>query len=364
LVCAISFGLIHPHGCKLGHPKPGGRVAMHAVFRRLDGLTGWTLLYLWEVSVARSRILLESGTNEMEIAVVSLGEQAFGINVAKIREFKDFQSIEVSHLPSAHPSVMGVFEFRGDTVPLIDLKKHLNLPVDENKKLKNVIVVVTEFNNTIAGFFTDGITDIHRMSWEGFKPLNRSLAVNTHHVVGSVNINDSRVLVLDMEQILGEIYPESIINYDETKLEGQPTVSGRDGLKVFFAEDSTVIRQQLTKILKVSGYGSIRTFVDGLDCYNAIKEAKQTAKQQGLDITSQINILISDIEMPNKDGLALCREVRHELGLDIPVVMFSSLINEQMAAKCQQVGANEFVSKPETERLMKLIDSYCLSGGA
>ena len=73
-----------------------------------------------------------------------------------------------------------------------------------------------------------------------------------------------------------------------------------------------------------------------------------------------LSLLISDIEMPNKDGLTLCREMREELGLKTPVILFSSLINEQMAIKCRQVGANEFIAKPETERLIELIDQYCL----
>jgi two-component system chemotaxis response regulator CheV len=304
---------------------------------------------------------LESGTNEVEIAVVLLGDQEFGINVAKIREFKDAKGVDVSVLPGSHSSVEGVFDFRNDTVPLINLHRHLAL--GDNAEDHGKIVVVTDFNNTIAGFVTDGIHDIHRVSWRDFRPLNHALAVNTMHVIGSVTIDERRVLVLDMEQILGEIYPQSVINYDEATFSEQPNVPDRAKVKIYFAEDSTVIRSQVAKILTTLGFGEVRTFIDGKACYEAIAGLRQRAAKQQKSVSDFISLLLTDIEMPEMDGLALCKEVRQTLGLThMPVVMFSSLINKEMAEKCRQVGANAYCSKPETEKLVQIIDSFCLPG--
>ncbi|KIX12819.1 chemotaxis protein CheV [Dethiosulfatarculus sandiegensis] len=313
--------------------------------------------------MTRQDILLESGTNEVEIAVVLLGDQEFGINVAKIREFKDAKGVDVSVLPGSHDSVEGVFDFRNDTVPLINLHRHLAL--GENEKDHGKIVVVTDFNNTIAGFVTDGIHDIHRVSWRDFRPLNHALAVNTLHVIGSVTIDERRVLVLDMEQILGEIYPQSVINYDESAFSEQPNVPGRSRVRIFFAEDSTVIRSKVAKILTSLGFGEVRTFIDGKSCYEAISSLRQRAAKEQRSMSDYLSLLLTDIEMPEMDGLALCKEVRQTLGLtQVPVVVFSSLINKEMAEKCRQVGANAYCSKPETEKLVRIIDNFCLTDQA
>lgn len=304
-------------------------------------------------------ILIESGTNEVEIAVVSLGGQKFGINVAKIREFKDAKDLEVSLLPGAHESVLGVFDFREDTVPLIHLESHLHLP--KGTEGTDRIVVVTEFNNTIAGFLTEDISDIYRLSWKDFKPLNHSLAVNVHHIVGSVLIDDKRVLVLDMEQILGEIYPESVISYEQTALGTLPSDPRRRKVKIIFAEDSTVIRNQLMKILKSVGYTNVSAFMNGKAALNSIKRLAAQAVENGENLADHIHLILTDIEMPELDGLSLCRIVREDFKLNTPVIMFSSLINKEMIHKCKQVGATDYVAKPETERLLALIDYYALT---
>jgi len=306
--------------------------------------------------MAQNKILLESGTNEVEIAVVSLGSQTFGINVAKIREFRAIKGLEVKRLPGSHESIVGVFDFREETVPLIQLGAHLNLPPAEESDTP--IIVVTEFNNMTAGFITDGITDIHRITWADFKPLSRSLSVSVSQVTGSVNLASEKVLVLDMEQILGEIFPDSIINYDERAFADKPKIEERQGAKLFFAEDSVLIRTQVTKVLEGVGYTNLRVFNSGQSAYDAVVELTKRAEEEGVEISQHLNLIVTDIEMPQMDGLTLCRRVREELGLKTPVIMFSSLISEQMAVKCRQVGADGYVAKPETDRLIGLIDGF------
>jgi len=307
-------------------------------------------------------ILLASGTNEVEIAVVSLGAQTFGINVAKIREFRAIKGLEIKRLPGSHESIIGVFDFREETVPLIQLCAHLNLPSAEESD--NPIIVVTEFNNMTAGFITDGITDIHRITWADFKPLSSSLSVSASQVTGSVNLAGEKVLVLDMEQILGEIFPDSIINYDERAFADKPKIEERQGAKLFFAEDSVLIRTQITKVLEEVGYTDLRVFNNGQSAYDAVVELKKRTEGEGVEIDRHLNLILTDIEMPQMDGLTLCRRVREELGLKTPVIIFSSLISEQMAAKCRQVGADGYVTKPETERLIALIDGLVRPSGA
>ncbi|MFH2128217.1 MAG: chemotaxis protein CheW, partial [Pseudomonadota bacterium] len=184
----------------------------------------------------KHEILLETGTNEVEVAEFRLCGQSFGVNVAKIREFIPFEGIKVSKLPGRHPSVAGVFLLRGKSIPLVNLDKHLELKCGEADE--NQVVVVTEFNNMTTAYVADFIDRIHRVSWSEFKPLNAMLAANATCVVGSVNISNHEVLILDLENIIGEIFPETIINYDEKKFVEKPKVEKREQAKILFAEDS------------------------------------------------------------------------------------------------------------------------------
>lgn len=305
-------------------------------------------------------ILLETGTNEVEVAEFMLCNQNFGVNVAKIREFIPFEGITVSKLPGRHPSVAGVFILRGRSIPLVNLDQHLELNCDE--KVENQVVVVTEFNNMTTAFVADFINRIHRVSWSEFKPLNAMLAANATCVVGSVNIEDHEVLILDLEHIIGEIFPESIINYDEAAFAEKPKVENREQAKIFFAEDSAIIRTQVGKILTSVGYEQLTVFENGQMAYDAILALKRQADEEGKDVSQYIDLMLTDIEMPQMDGLALCRHIKKDLGMKVPVVVFSSLINEQMALKCERVGAEAYTAKPETERLIELLDQYALAG--
>ncbi len=302
-------------------------------------------------------ILLDSGTNEVEIAELVMGEHCFGVNVAKIKEFLPFKDSVVTHMPTGHPSVPGVFSLRGLAVPLIELGKHLNLP--PSQPAANQVIVVTEFNAIITAFVVDKIEQIHRLSWDEFKPLNQITAVNPVQITGVVHVQDRDVLILDLEHIVGEIFPQSIINYDEAKLKQAPRIEHREEAKLFFAEDSAIIQKQVVSILNSVGYTDVTSFDNGQQALEAITALKERAQAEGVDPGRYLTLLVTDIEMPQMDGLTLCRKVRQELGLNTPVIIFSSLINEQMAAKCREVGANAYASKPKTEDLIELIDQLC-----
>lgn len=310
--------------------------------------------------MAQTDILLETGTNEVEIADFTLGNQRFGVNVAKVREFIPLKSVDITHPPRVHPSIGGVFYLRGHNIPLIQLDEHLGLPkVDTNEWQ---VIVVTEFNNMTTAFVTDQINMIHRVSWADFKPLNLVMAgSDSPQVTGSISLEGNEILVLDLEHIIGEIFPESVINYDAETFSDKAQATSRADVKIIFAEDSAIIRKQVSKILETIGYGQVTAYTNGQDALDAILELRDKAEAAGEDITNYVSLVLSDIEMPQLDGLTLCRNIKKDLKLKLPVIMFSSLINEQMALKCDSVGADGYSAKPETERIINMIDELTLT---
>lgn len=313
---------------------------------------------------SRQEILLESGTNEMEIMEFFLGSQSFGINVHKLREIIPYEEAKTTTLPDSLPSVLGLFMVRGKTIPLVSLGTHLQRrePVETVSGVRQV-VLVCEFNNRVNGFLVDGVNQIHRVSWKDVQPMSTYLENYRPRFTGSIHIDQREILVVDLEHIIAEVDPEMGIAYDMPTpgADQADLLVRRQAVHLMVAEDSTLIRSGILKVLTGSGYTQVTTFVDGEECYKAIRDLKKIAQQDGEPISNHLQLVISDIEMPKMDGLTLCRKIKEDLGLsEVKVLIFSSLVNDQMVLKCESVGADSCITKPQIPELVKLIDGYCL----
>ena len=290
-------------------------------------------------------ILLETGTNEFEIVEFNVGKVNYGINVAKVREVINL--VPITKMPQAHPYVDGLFTLRGRVMPLVNLPRCLNQETEDD--LKNIIV--TEINNYNIGFLVNSVSRIHRISWTEMEPAPN--VSDSPMVVGIIKMLDKMVLLLDFEKIIAEINPE--INEKLTTL---PEVTKdikdqRNDIKVFVAEDSPMLRDLLVQTLHDAGYITTRDFSNGKLAW----EALQKIGQEEAPLDDSINILISDIEMPQMDRHHLLTQIREHNKLGkLPVIFFSSLINEEMRRKGEAIGANGQISKPEIGQLIDLID--------
>jgi two-component system chemotaxis response regulator CheV len=322
-------------------------------------------------------ILLESGTNEVEILEFYIGEQSFGVNVAKIQAIVQYSRDKITRTPLRHPSMAGMLLHRGTTVPLIDLRTELGIaPRSESRietdasdtdvlagqqKAVSQIVLVTEFNNAVNSFLVDGVNRIHRISWQNINPMNPILARSGSEFTGSTNVEGKEVLILDMERIVSKIFTDQQMEHDHGEL-SETLIHSRSDARIILAEDSGTIRSTILDVLHTGGYENVTDFDNGLSAHDRIFELFEAAREEGVNVREKVTGVISDIEMPKMDGLTLCRILKSHADLkDIPVVLFSSLINEQMAAKCRSVGADSFISKPQIATLVDHLDRLCLA---
>lgn len=308
----------------------------------------------------KQEILLESGTNEMEIIEFYLGTQPFGINVHKLKEIIPFDTEAVTVVPGSADGMMGTLLLRGSTIPLIDLKSHVAQKEDDLGEDVRRVVLVCEFNDRINGFKVDGVNQIHRVSWSDVQPMASFIDQYRPRFTGSVNIGGREILIVDLEHIVAEFDAESSLDYDtEFEPEGlEDRPQSREQMKLMLAEDSSLIRSGIEKVLKSSSYSDLGVYVDGQDCYDAILKVKERVAA-GEKLEDLLNLLITDIEMPRMDGLTLCKLVKDDPVLKgVKVVLFSSLINDQMAAKCDFVGADGYATKPQIPYLVEMMDKY------
>ncbi len=311
---------------------------------------------------AKQEILLETGTNEMEIIEFYLGTQSFGINVHKLKEIIPYDEAAVTVIPGSDPGMLGTLLLRGSTIPLIDLKEHMAQTEEHLDDEVRRVVLVCEFNERVNGFKVDGVNMIHRVTWVDVQPMASFIDQYHPRFTGSINIEGREILIVDLEHIVAEFDPESGLDFEadlhhEEMAEKVP--HSRQSKKVMMAEDSPLIRDGIERILKKSGYTDLKVFVDGEDCFNKIMELKKIAVDEGKDISEYLNLLITDIEMPRMDGLTLCKRIKDDpLLKKVKVVLFSSLINEQMKNKCDSVGADGYASKPQIPYLVRMMDQY------
>ncbi|PCI27084.1 MAG: hypothetical protein COB67_09425 [SAR324 cluster bacterium] len=310
--------------------------------------------------MASQEILLDSGTNEVELLEFYLGGQSFGINVEKIKQIVKFDTDSMTRLPNCYPSLMGTYPFQEFLVPLIDLNKHLNRT--QTQDFEQQIVLVCEFNNAFNCFLVDGVNKIHRLSWSEIHGVPPTLLKHNSRLVGIYSIQEKEVLLLDFEKIIIEIKQQNAIEIPE-KDEHQERFESRQNIRLMLVDDSIVIRKLVKEFLVRENYKNINTFENGAAAYQELIKLRDQGQKEGQDLSSYLDLIVTDVEMPEMDGLTLCRKIKEDFP-QLPVLIFSSLVNAQIINKCNSVGASGCINKQNPAELLGLIDQLVLQNSS
>ncbi len=291
-----------------------------------------------------TNILLESGTNELEVLEFTLGDNHYGINVAKIREILVYQP--VTPVPNTHPSVEGIFMPRDTMITVINLRSCLGLSESDEKGL----FIITNFNKLDIAFHVDQVIGIHRVSWEEIiKPDSTLNGQDGSVSTGVIKMNDKLIVILDFESIVSSISPETGLRTSDVD---NMVSRERSDSTILIAEDSPLLSKLITDCLRKAGYESLVVTQDGQEAWDKLSELKNDGK--ALD---KVQCIITDIEMPRMDGHSLTKLVKTDDTLkNIPLIIFSSLVNEEMRRKGEQLGADAQLTKPEIGHLVEAID--------
>ncbi|MEG1610579.1 MAG: chemotaxis protein [Bilophila sp.] len=305
--------------------------------------------------MAQTNILLESGTNELEIVEFFLEEPDttsettdyrgyYGVNVAKVLEI--IRMPKVTELPEVqHRSVLGAFNLRSHIIPLVDLNVWLGKEHAETVEAPKVIV--TEFNSVTTAFMVSGVNRIHRISWEEVESPNKYVStVSQNTITGVVKLEGRIVFLLDLEKIVADLNPALGLRLDEAVDWGSEV-----RYRVLIADDSALIREMLKDLMQKANF-EVEAVNNGREAWDRICELKAKAEAEQRPVTDYLQVLVSDIEMPSMDGHNLCKRVKEDPALrNIPVLLFSSLITEKLRHKGIAVGADDQISKPEVTTL-------------
>ena len=296
-------------------------------------------------NAADEKILTEVGTNEWQVVVFLLGNQYFAINVDKTREILRWPGVR--NVPQTHPAMMGITTIRGEVIPLIDLRVYLEIA--PGVELESAKLIVAEFNKMKLGFVVDGVDRIYRINSDELDAsiTGTFLGENSLYVIKREGRN---ILLLDYERIVQVVNPglaeqfkvESKISPDLLNSLGHP-----DEYKILVAEDSPLIRKLIQDVLVSGGFHNFEVVGHGKAAWDRLVEDGD-----------EFDILLTDIEMPKMDGLTLTRRIKEDNKLSrIPVIVFSSVMAEDIKRKAQSIGADAQITKPEMHNLLeKLIE--------
>ncbi|GAU08005.1 chemotaxis protein CheV [Desulfoplanes formicivorans] len=302
----------------------------------------------------RSRILLESGTNELEIVEFYLDETIpgqdapyrgyYGVNVAKVLEIIKAPSRIIELPESDHIAIKGAFNLRSKIIPLIDLHKWLRKKQHDNASPK---AIVTEFNNVVNAFLVSGVNRIHRIGWDEVAPPSKYLeGFSSNTITGVVRIDNKIIFLLDLEQIIAELNPD--MNIGNKPL---PKLERTNRYRALVADDSPMIRNMLKMYLERARF-DVETLNNGQQAWDRLMQIKQQAQAHDIRPIDLVQVVVSDIEMPTIDGLNLTKRIKSDPTLKhLPVILFSSLITDRLRHKGEAVGADDQVSKPEIQEL-------------
>ena len=296
-----------------------------------------------------TKILLENGTNELEVLEFRLDGNAYGINVAKIKEIINY--MEVTPVPNAHPSIEGIFMPRDTMITAIDLKNCLQRGTTEPGGL----FIITNFNKLDIAFHVDSVVGIHRVSWRDIiKPGSTVSTTEDGVSTGIIKFEDRLIIILDFEKIVTDINPETGLKLTDIEELGE---RHRIDVPILIAEDSPLLNKLIVDSLHKAGYANLIHTENGQQAYDVIQECKKEGT-----LKDHVQCIITDIEMPIMDGHRLTKLVKSDdTTKDIPIVIFSSLVNDEMRRKGESLGANAQLSKPEIGNLVRTVDELVLN---
>jgi len=282
---------------------------------------------------ARTRL---AGSNTMELLLFSLGtKEVFGINVFKVREIT--RTPAITRAPNLPHAVEGVVSLRGSIIPVIALSKIIGVGEAE---CSNQTMMVTEFSRHVQGFLMNGVDRIVRVEWNKVRTPDPMLVGDSGNITAITELPGGQLVsILDVEQVLAKVYGESEV----PELEAAPPSEG----SMFFVDDSAVARKEITKVLdqlKVNHQHAS----NGREAWDRLQSMANRAQAEGENLSSRLQLILTDAEMPEMDGYVLTRCIKNDIRFkDIPVVMHSSLSSEANRSMGKSVGVDAYVAKFE-----------------
>jgi two-component system chemotaxis response regulator CheV len=280
--------------------------------------------------------------NIMQLAVFQLNDKNFyGINISKIRSIEDFKKYEVINNNTVNNKLLeGYIRYQNDVVPVISLEKWLDIWTPQNIYYE---YLVCDYNKGRVAFSISGIKNIFNVPIESLQKPKRMADTLVYETIVEIDKEKTIVLVLDVEKLLFDTYGASY----KLPEHGEQISSKR----LLIAEDSRTAQVIIQDILGASSL-DYQIFNDGQELIDYIAQLDDSK-------IDEIGMVITDLEMPRKDGYQVIKFFRENARLKIiPVAVNTSMSDQGVNEKVISMGAAGFIAKTDPIVFMSIIEKY------
>ncbi len=294
------------------------------------------------------------GHNRIELLLFRLqGKQRYGINVFKVQEV--IQCPALTHVPNTHPMICGVATIRDKTIPVIDLGKAIGLsPIED---LSDKFIVVSEFNHAVIGFIVWSVNRIINKPWEEILPPPAGAGKDSY-VISVTQIEKELIEIIDVEKVRAEIITTDTAPSEDILEQGRDRDSEEnDEIHVLVVDDSSVARNQVKRTLEQLGMNCTLA-KNGREALDMLIDWHTNDPE----MFKKVDLVLSDIEMPEMDGYTLTTKIREDERLAGEyIILHSSLSGVFNKAMVEKVGADKFIAKYNPDELAKTVLDACES---
>lgn len=306
--------------------------------------------------------ILRVGSNQIELVDFrmyneeedgNIYEGIYGINIAKVKEIIKYPNLVKA--PTKDSLLEGMYNLRGDVIPVVNLAKWLN--IKEPKNLHDKKVIITLFNNITIGFTVHDAKRIRRVSWRFVKPPSEVLAYKyDNKIVGTINLNDDKVmLILDLESICEELGVFSNSDMKNMIDKASDIAKEKESVKVLIVDDSSTARKIVREAVKPLS----KVIIEAKDGQEAWDMLNKLYNEHNKNIKEALDIIITDVEMPNMDGYRLAKLIKSDNRFKkLPVIMNTSLSGNANMQKAKDVGVDDFCTKFIADEFVKTVSKY------
>ena len=288
---------------------------------------------------------LKVGSNEMELVDFRIlndtedgvYEGIYGINVSKVREI--IRVPFLTELPGTPEFIEGIFDLRDVVIPVVNLAKWMGINPPEDIE-KSSRVIITEFNNVLIGFIVHEAKRIRRINWGDIEPATFvSSSIDGSKITGVTKIEgDNVLLILDLESVVQDLglYEPDVDNIPHG-------VDDFSGLALVLDDSSTarkIVKEALTKM----GF----QVVEAIDGQDGLEKLEMLYSTYGENISDNLKIIVSDVEMPRMDGFHFAANVKEDGRFaNVPIVFNSSISDHFSEGRGKEAGAEAYLVKFE-----------------
>jgi len=270
-------------------------------------------------------------------------DELYAINVAKVEELIVNKDLNIAKSSDGYSALVGVAKIRDNMCSIVHFDRWLGK--GEADTLYELIIVCN-FGHQRVGIVIKNVIGI--MNIEADKLTDNSnrdpkTSQITEIYVGGKN---RLCLVFDSDALLDEIFPEAAQReYDKIEhIDENFTIQK----KILFADDSKIVQKAVIRVFDRIG-------ID----YEVFDDAQSLLDRLYTLSPDSIALILSDIEMPRKDGLSLLREIKNnEQYKDIPVILNTNMANHSIIDQAKRFGADYVIHKLDVNEIGSQIDKF------